>query len=77
MLKAEVDRSAKDPERAHPLIKLLGAPQVVSDFRKQLLTYANNQWPFMEPLNNNDTLGWWEALEQHPHARVLAVSLIH
>jgi hypothetical protein len=58
----------------HRLVAQLGPSKVVSEFRQQLLAFARQEWPFMDPVSDGDALSWWESLAQHPHARVLAVS---
>jgi len=79
MLRNEIDLTARDPvvtkqANINPLIQDLGPPEVVNQFRKQLLAYARNEWPFTNPITGGNTLAWWESLERHPHAQVLAVS---
>ncbi len=74
ILRAEVDKGT------HPLIQELGAATIVTDFRRQLMTYARGEWPFQDPLGvegGRPVLDWWLNLEKHPHARVLAVCLNH
>lgn len=58
----------------HRLVAQLGPTKVVSEFRKQLLAFARQEWPFTDSIRDGDALSWWESLRQHPHARVLAVS---
>jgi hypothetical protein len=51
--------------------------QVVGEFRQQVLAYAHHEYPFNELLIGDDPLAWWEALENHRHARVLVVRYSH
>jgi hypothetical protein len=60
----------------HRLVAQLGSNRVVSDFRQQLLAFSRQEWPFTDPITHGDVLTWWESLEQHPHARVLAMLAI-
>ncbi|KAF8484534.1 ribonuclease H-like domain-containing protein [Russula ochroleuca] len=60
----------------HRLVAQLGSNRVVSDFRQQLLAFSCQEWPFTDPITHGDALTWWELLEQHPHARVLAMLAI-
>jgi hypothetical protein len=77
LLRNEIAYFCKSEAQANPLIARLGPVATVAEFRKQLDAYASKQWPFDVPLEDGDTLGWWESLEKHPHARTLAVCLIH
>ena len=78
MLRKEVETTERSTsQRKSPIACLIGevgAPQVVNDFRKQLLAYARQEYPFNDACHENGAAEWWEALEQHRHARVLAVS---
>jgi hypothetical protein len=56
-----------------PALKDLSPVQIVDDLRHQLDAYWRNEWPFNQPVKDNDPLAWWKALEDHPYARVLAV----
>jgi hypothetical protein len=58
----------------HRLVAQLGSNRVVSDFCQQLLAFSRQEWPFTDPITHGNALTWWESLEQHPHACVLAVS---
>ena len=42
-------------------------------FVRQLVTYAKGEWPF-DLRHDENALKWWESLEKHPQADVLAVS---
>jgi hypothetical protein len=57
------------------LVHEIGAAGVVDEFRRQLEAYFHNEWPFNAPLQDGNTLVWWNMLLPHPHARVLAVSV--
>ncbi|KAG2744426.1 hypothetical protein P692DRAFT_201775846 [Suillus brevipes Sb2] len=54
------------------LVHEIGAAGVVDEFRRQLEAYFHNEWPFNAPLQDGNTLVWWNMLLPHPHARVLA-----
>ncbi|KAG1729099.1 uncharacterized protein EDB91DRAFT_1160234 [Suillus paluster] len=54
------------------LVQEIGAAGVVDEFRCQLQAYFHNEWPFNAPLQDGNTLAWWNTLLPHPHARVLA-----
>jgi hypothetical protein len=56
-----------------PLFKELSPSEVVDGLRHQLEAFWRNELPFKEPVKDRDPLGWWEALQKHPHAQVLAV----
>jgi hypothetical protein len=81
MLRNEIDLTTRDMAVAatkdtniNPLIQELGPKETVFQFRKQLLAYARNEWPFNNLVTGSNTLAWWELLREHPHAHVLAVS---
>ena len=42
--------------------------------QRQLLRFWNNEYPFNEPVENNDVYGWWKDLLTNPKANILAVS---
>ncbi|TFK52816.1 hypothetical protein OE88DRAFT_1608814, partial [Heliocybe sulcata] len=44
--------------------------------RAQLLVFWRNQYPFDQPLDGQDTLTWWEGLQHHPSADILAMLAI-
>ncbi|TBU37678.1 hypothetical protein BD309DRAFT_875954 [Dichomitus squalens] len=64
----------------HPLIKKLGEVRVAEELRAQLMAYAHGQYPFDTPLEETESgrpvLDWWQNLESHAHARVLAMLAI-
>ncbi|KAF8487250.1 hypothetical protein DFH94DRAFT_621639 [Russula ochroleuca] len=60
----------------HRLVAQLGSNRVVSDFCQQLLAFSRQEWPFTDPITHGNALTWWESLEQHPHACVLAMLAI-
>ncbi|KAG1760356.1 hypothetical protein EDD22DRAFT_781244 [Suillus occidentalis] len=74
MLRAMVEHNKvhelKDPISL--LVHEIGAAGVVDEFRRQLEAYFHNEWPFNTPLQDGNTLAWWNMLLPHPHARVLA-----
>lgn len=77
MLRDIIDFAAHNLDASNPchrLVAKLGPSKVVTEFRQQLLAFARQEWPFTDPFPDGDALSWWEALGQHPHARVLAVS---
>jgi len=41
------------------------------------MAYAQGHWPFNAELHHNDTLGWWQTLEEHEHSHVLAMPAIN
>ncbi|TBU55402.1 ribonuclease H-like domain-containing protein [Dichomitus squalens] len=67
---------------AHPLIKKLGVARAAEELRAQLMAYAHGQYPFDTPLEETESesgrpvLEWWQNLESHAHARVLAMLAI-
>ena len=68
------DRSPENRKTAHRLIQENQTVDLIKEFRQQLLAYARKDYPFADQLIDGDTLHWWETLEYHPRARVLAVS---
>jgi hypothetical protein len=77
MLRDIIESAGHNPDSSNPchcLVAQLGPNKVVSEFRRQLLAFARQEWPFIDPIPHGDALSWWESLGQHPHARVLAVS---
>ncbi|KAG1766267.1 ribonuclease H-like domain-containing protein [Suillus occidentalis] len=74
MLRAMVEHNKvhelKDPISL--LVHEIGAAGVVDEFRRQLEAYFHNEWPFNTPLQDGNTLAWWNMLLPHPHACVLA-----
>ncbi|KAG1734372.1 uncharacterized protein EDB91DRAFT_1146790 [Suillus paluster] len=70
-----ISNTASDHELNDPislLVQEIGAAGVVDEFRCQLQAYFHNEWPFNAPLQDGNTLAWWNTLLTHPHARVLA-----
>ncbi|KAH7884294.1 hypothetical protein F5I97DRAFT_1929170 [Phlebopus sp. FC_14] len=39
----------------------------------ELELYWCNEWPFTDPVKDNNIYAWWDALKLHPHAQVLAI----
>jgi hypothetical protein len=58
------------------LITTLGPSNFVNEFCQQFLAYAQQEFPFDNPIKDGNTLGWWESLKDVQHARALAVSAI-
>jgi hypothetical protein len=78
MLRRELEADERSEVPRNSPISILirkvgGAPQIVNEFRQQILAYARHEYPFNEPLHDDNPLGWWEGLENHRHARVVAV----
>ena len=76
MLRNELELVSRDPkaaERTHLWIQGMSAADVFDKFRKQLLAFAHHEWPFVDPVLDGNTLGWWESVALHPHACVLGV----
>jgi len=46
----------------------------VSGLWHQLEAFWHGEWPFNQQVKDSNPLAWWESLQDHPHARVLAVS---
>ena len=67
------DRSPDNLKSAHRLIQEYQTADLIDEFRQQLLAYARKEYPFTDPVTHGDVLHWWETLEHHPRARVLAV----
>ena len=47
--------------------------RLLDGLRTQLEAYWRDEWPFNQPVKDNDPLSWWKTLAEHPYARVLAV----
>jgi hypothetical protein len=77
MLCNELELAARAETTAskNPLMSGLSPAEIIDGFRRQLLAFAQHEWPFVGFISDNNTLAWWESLEHHPQARVLAVSL--
>jgi len=76
MLKAMVEHIESNPEDPiHLILQELGAAQTVETLRHRLEAFWRNEWPFNnQHVPNGNPLTWWENLQYHNHARVLAVS---
>ena len=68
------DRSPENRKFTHRLIQENQTADLITEFRQQLLAYARKEYPFADQVTDGDTLHWWETLEHHPRACVLAVS---
>ena len=70
----EVKMVKKHPdETAGDILHKYTIKQTADRFVRQLVMYAKGEWPFDLPHEEN-ALKWWESLEKHPQADVLAVS---
>ena len=78
MLRAELDSSkSHSKDQGPPILHELSPAQVVDELRHQLDAFWRSEWPFNnQTVQNDHSLGWWESLRDHPHARILAVSAI-
>ncbi|KAG6379575.1 hypothetical protein JVT61DRAFT_10079 [Boletus reticuloceps] len=45
------------------IVQKIGPVSVVEEFRHQLRTYWLGEWPFDDPVVNNDPYTWWETLK--------------
>ncbi|TFK47872.1 hypothetical protein OE88DRAFT_1714398 [Heliocybe sulcata] len=54
----------------------MGIDYSIRQLRAQLLVFWRNQYPFDQPLDGQDTLTWWEGLQHHPSADILAMLAI-
>jgi hypothetical protein len=63
-------------ELAHitTIFKVLTPAEIVNGLRHQVEAFWRSEWPFNEPIKDGNPLAWWESLQNHPHAHVLAVS---
>ncbi|KAG2365393.1 hypothetical protein BDR07DRAFT_1374353 [Suillus spraguei] len=78
MLHAMVECSEAQSDLEDPislLVQEIGAASVIDEFRRQLEAYFYNKWLFNAPLQDGNTLAWWNMLLPHPHASVLACCL--
>jgi hypothetical protein len=74
ILMKEVEMIKKHPkETAGDILHKYTTAQIAERFVRQLVMYARGEWPFDLPHDENALL-WWESLEKHPQAEVLAVS---
>ena len=73
LLRPEVERHETHPI---PALKQLTSSQIVDGLRHQLDAYWHNEWPFDQQVDDNNPLNWWESLQYHRHASVLAVSIL-
>ncbi|KAG2116350.1 hypothetical protein BD769DRAFT_1778182 [Suillus cothurnatus] len=48
------------------------AAEVASGLRHQLEAFWHGEWPFNQQVKDGNPLAWWESLQDHLHARVLA-----
>ena len=75
MLRVKLERRLSHPdEPVHAIFKLLSPAQIVDELRHQLEAFWRGEWPFDQQASVKDgnSLGWWEAFSDHPHAHVLA-----
>ncbi|KAG2138776.1 hypothetical protein BD769DRAFT_1637810 [Suillus cothurnatus] len=61
-----------DSVLATSIFKVLSAAEVASGLRHQLEAFWHGEWPFNQQVKDGDPLAWWESLQDHPHACVLA-----
>ncbi|KAG2079898.1 ribonuclease H-like domain-containing protein [Suillus cothurnatus] len=61
-----------DSVLATSIFKVLSAAEVASGLRHQLEAFWHGEWPFNQQVKDGNPLAWWESLQDHPHARVLA-----
>jgi len=74
ILMKEVEMVKQHPkETAGDILHKYMTAQIAERFVRQLIMYARGEWPFDLPHEDNALL-WWESLEKHPQAEVLAVS---
>jgi hypothetical protein len=78
MLKRILERQMKHPdEEKDKLFHDLKPGQVVEHFRQELQAFWLGEYPFKKPDTDvvENPLEWWRKLQNHDHARVLAVCL--
>jgi hypothetical protein len=63
-------------EKVHPVLQVLKPNEVVNGFKRQLELFWRAEWPFNESSPDLDPLKWWQDLQSHPQARVLAVCFL-
>ena len=73
MLRETLKLLQKGSINLKPVFADLSRAQIVDGLRTQLEAYWRDEWPFNQPVKDNDPLSWWKTLAEHPYAQVLAV----
>ncbi|KAG1891136.1 ribonuclease H-like domain-containing protein [Suillus subluteus] len=73
-LQKDLANYVTNPDSALPasIFKVLSAAEIASGLRHQIEAFWCDEWPFNQQVKEGNPLAWWESLQNHLHARVLA-----
>ncbi|KAG1842728.1 hypothetical protein F4604DRAFT_1689823 [Suillus subluteus] len=74
-LQKDLANYVTNPNSALPasIFKVLSVAEIASGLCHQTEAFWHDEWPFNQQVKDGNPLAWWESLQNHPHAHVLAM----